>query len=132
MPKLVASNLNEKEYAEFLSVKISAGPSRANRPKVEESVNEAQAPVKLTFSDISAHVRLPNGETKTIMDGVSGHAQTGQVMALMGPTGSGKTTLLCALGNRMDPSVVVSPSSRISYGGQPWNRSLFLTLPVLT
>ena len=79
---------------------------------------------RLSFSDVNINVKLPDGTEKVIMDGVSGHASTGHVMALMGPTGSGKTTLLSALANRLDPSVTMSDSSKISYGGKKWYRPL--------
>ena len=47
-----------------------------------------------------------------------------QVMAVMGPTGCGKTTFLSALGNRLDPSIVMTGESKISWGGQPWSAAL--------
>ena len=45
-------------------------------------------------------------------------------MAVMGPTGCGKTTFLSALGNRLDPSIVMTGESKISWGGQPWSAAL--------
>ena len=80
MPKLVASSLTE---AEFLSV------------KAEKTLGVNGDGLKLSFSDLSAHVRLPNGDNKTIMDRISGVAHTGQVMAVMGPTGCGKVAHSC-------------------------------------
>jgi len=80
--------------------------------------------VKLAFSDLTAQIGLPTGEKKTILDGISGSAHTGQVMAVMGPTGCGKTTFLSALGNRLDPSISMAGSSQISWGGQPWSAAL--------
>jgi hypothetical protein len=40
--------------------------------------------VVLAFSNLTAHVNDPVKGAKVIMDGVSGSAQTGQVMAVMG------------------------------------------------
>ena len=90
--------------------------------KAEPEAGGEHGKFRLSFSDVSINASLPNGETKLIMDGVSGTAQTGQVMALMGPTGSGKTTLLNALANRLDPGVILNTNAKISYGGKPWHR----------
>lgn len=48
-----------------------------------------------------------------LIDGVSGTARAGRVLALMGPSGAGKTTLLNSLGNRAPYGKI---SGEISYG----------------
>lgn len=45
-------------------------------------------------------VVLPNfshGPTKRLLQGLSGYAEPGRIMAIMGPSGSGKSTLLDSL-----------------------------------
>jgi ABC-type transport system involved in cytochrome bd biosynthesis fused ATPase/permease subunit len=74
MPELVASDLTADEFKSYIT------------PKKGKDL-------KLTFSNVSAHVKLANGQQKAILDGVTGSALTGQVMAVMGATGCGKVSL---------------------------------------
>lgn len=52
----------------------------------------------LVWEDLS--VVLPNfgnGHSRRLLDGLSGFAEPGRIMAIMGPSGSGKSTLLDSL-----------------------------------
>ena len=54
----------------------------------------------LTWEDV--HVTVAGGSPRgapevKILDGISGHARPGEVLAIMGPSGGGKTTLLDTL-----------------------------------
>lgn len=51
----------------------------------------------LTWKDLWVTVSGSNNESKSILQGLTGYAKPGQVLAIMGPSGSGKSTLLDAL-----------------------------------
>nr|XP_009799080.1 PREDICTED: ABC transporter G family member 22-like isoform X1 [Nicotiana sylvestris]XP_009799081.1 PREDICTED: ABC transporter G family member 22-like isoform X1 [Nicotiana sylvestris]XP_016440365.1 PREDICTED: ABC transporter G family member 22-like isoform X1 [Nicotiana tabacum]XP_016440366.1 PREDICTED: ABC transporter G family member 22-like isoform X1 [Nicotiana tabacum] len=79
--------------------------------------------IRLKFQDVKYTVAL-KGEKhsdaeKCILQGVSGSACPGEVLALMGPSGGGKTTLLKLLSGK-----VKNDSGMITYNDQPYNKSL--------
>jgi ABC-type multidrug transport system ATPase subunit len=103
---------------------VKDGPTSAEYLRDLEQGGNRNQNVKVAFSNLSAHVRLPDGKKKSILDGISGSAHMGQVMAVMGPTGCGKTTFLSALSHRLDSSVALSDESKITWGGQSWSPAL--------
>ncbi|PWA46431.1 pleiotropic drug resistance protein PDR/CDR [Artemisia annua] len=78
----------------------------------------------LVWQDLT--VVLPNfghGHTKRLLRGISGYAEPGRIMAIMGPSGSGKSTLLDSLADRLSKNVVMTgdillngEKRRLSYG----------------
>eukprot|EP01018_Ginkgo_biloba_P024234 Gb_41809 [translate_table: standard] len=55
----------------------------------------------LTWKDLTVTVSVGGGETQTVLQGLTGYAEPGTLMALMGPSGSGKSTLLDSLSGRL-------------------------------
>jgi ABC-type multidrug transport system fused ATPase/permease subunit len=51
----------------------------------------------LTWQDLSVSVTNGLGETIPILHNLTGYAESGQILAIMGPSGSGKSTLLDSL-----------------------------------
>ncbi|KAJ7964069.1 ABC transporter G family member [Quillaja saponaria] len=63
----------------------------------------------LVWEDL--RVVLPNfgkGPTKRLLNGLTGFAEPGRIMAIMGPSGSGKSTLLDSLAGRLSRNVVMT------------------------
>lgn len=51
----------------------------------------------LTWQDLSVSVTNGLGEAIPILHNLTGYAESGQILAIMGPSGSGKSTLLDSL-----------------------------------
>ncbi|KAL4186033.1 hypothetical protein AMTRI_Chr09g31760 [Amborella trichopoda] len=64
---------------------------------------------RLTWKDLTVTVALPKGGgSHKVLDGLTGYAEPGSLMALMGPSGSGKSTLLDALSGRLASNAFLS------------------------
>ncbi|KAG5577659.1 hypothetical protein H5410_057793, partial [Solanum commersonii] len=76
---------------------------------IEKGVIHSQGVAYLVWEDLT--VMLPNfgqGPTKKLLHGLSGYAEPGRIMAIMGPSGSGKSTLLDTLAGRLSTNVVMT------------------------
>lgn len=62
----------------------------------------------LVWKELTVTVALKNGEAQNLLEGISGYAEPGSLMALMGPSGSGKSTLLDALSCRLAANAFLS------------------------
>ncbi|KAK8950976.1 ABC transporter G family member 25 [Platanthera zijinensis] len=79
----------------------------------QDSLLSLPAPaISLQFADISYRIKITGKKTsgakpisqmleeKTIIEGITGEASSGQLLAVLGPSGSGKSTLLTILAGR--------------------------------
>lgn len=81
------------------------------------------APVRLTWRDLSVTLVPRRGPLHRVLDGLTGCAEPGGLTALMGPSGSGKSTLLDALAGRLATNAFVTGevlvngrTSKLSFG----------------
>ncbi|KAH7442728.1 hypothetical protein KP509_03G101300 [Ceratopteris richardii] len=79
--------------------------------------------VFLSWRDVSVKVRMPLGKSRWLLYEVSGYAEPGSLVAMMGASGSGKTTLLNALAGRLGNAVMErgevllnGKNQRLAYG----------------
>lgn len=54
----------------------------------------------LTWADLTVTVTDAKGDSRRLLKGLTGYAEPGQIMAVMGPSGSGKSTLIDALAGK--------------------------------
>ncbi|KAH0666796.1 hypothetical protein KY285_028002 [Solanum tuberosum] len=62
----------------------------------------------VAWKDVNVMVTPNNGDTRNILEGLTGYAEPGTFTALMGPSGSGKSTLLDALSGRLASNAILS------------------------
>ncbi|THU68468.1 hypothetical protein C4D60_Mb08t04210 [Musa balbisiana] len=87
-------------------------------------ISEPTVPIYIKFTEVRYKVILKGVTTTTekdILNGITGSASPGELLALMGPSGSGKTTLLSLLGGRIRGNSV---EGTITYNDEPYTKSL--------
>ncbi|CAN6481686.1 unnamed protein product [Victoria cruziana] len=100
---------NKPSHGVITSVAMSPLSETLWREKTDtELIGDVSA--KLTWKDLTVTVTVANGETHRVLEGLTGYAEPGSLMALMGPSGSGKSTLLDALAGRLATNAFLSGS----------------------
>lgn len=87
----------EEERADGRSSMEAAERSEGRKDKYGEAAIAAS--MYLVWENLSVMVpNLWNGQSRRLLlNGLSGYAEPGRIMAIMGPSGSGKSTLLDSL-----------------------------------
>ncbi|MCE5166105.1 ABC transporter G member 15 [Datura stramonium] len=63
----------------------------------------------LIWEDVTVVLpKFGGGPTKRLLNGLTGYAEPGRIMAIMGPSGSGKSTLLDTLAGRLSGNLVMT------------------------
>ena len=62
-------------------------------------------------------------QVKRLLQGVSGEAKAGKLLAIMGPSGSGKTTLLNILAGQLSASPRLRLTGCLTTNGHPASKS---------
>lgn len=74
----------------------------------------------LVWEDLS--VILPNsgnGRARKLLNGITGFAEPGRLLAVMGPSGSGKSTLLDSLAGSLSPIPLPLSACLLSFPATP-------------
>ncbi|KAF3618484.1 ABC transporter G family member 11 [Capsicum annuum] len=76
----------------------------ANKPQGRDGIVYAH----LAWKDVNVMVTLNYGDTRNVLQGLTGYAEPGTFTALMAPSGSGKSTLLDTLSGRLASNAILS------------------------
>ncbi|XP_024394887.1 ABC transporter G family member 7 [Physcomitrium patens] len=89
-----------------------------------ESPTVGVVPVTVAWDRIECILRDKRGNViKRLLQGVSGEAKAGKLLAIMGPSGSGKTTLLNVLAGQLAASPRLRLTGSLSINGRPFSKS---------
>ncbi|KAL5705182.1 hypothetical protein ACHQM5_023520 [Ranunculus cassubicifolius] len=106
---------NQMPFSHFLSKSLTADTSIA-KPEFDEEITMVNRSnpfslkyeevvgdvVFLTWQDLWVTVSAAKNESFPLIQSLTGYAQPGQILAIMGPSGSGKSTFLDALAGRLE------------------------------
>ena len=69
--------------------------------QVQIELEEKQNGITLRWEDVQFGVQIKNKAYRDVLRGISGQANPGELLALMGSSGAGKTSLLNILASRL-------------------------------
>ena len=86
-----------KEPATKMTTSSGAGAHHVNGVGQSRMHHMGDMSARLTWQDLWVSVTNAKGENRTLLHGLTGYAEPGSMLAIMGPSGSGKSTLLDSL-----------------------------------
>jgi len=90
-------NSSRVEGTTTMEIEEACSAPKAKGSKRGESSGWREEGMCLTWKDVWVTASVGNNGSKSILQGLTGYAKPGQLLAIMGPSGSGKSTLLDAL-----------------------------------
>uniref|UniRef100_A0A2C9V597 ABC transporter domain-containing protein n=1 Tax=Manihot esculenta TaxID=3983 RepID=A0A2C9V597_MANES len=125
--QLQALNHSENSNSNSNNVMVSSGAKPEtvmHSPDLEKghpgiNCRNRQNDIFLTWEELGVTVPSKKHGSKWILQGFTGYAQPGELLAIMGPSGCGKTTLLDALAGRLDSSTKQTGQVLINGRKQP-------------
>ncbi|KAI6699539.1 hypothetical protein NL676_013863 [Syzygium grande] len=96
-----------------------AGDDEGAQPDPSTGAHENWNGMFLTWKDLQVTVTDRRNGTRPILQGLTGFAEPGRMLAIMGPSGCGKSTLLDALGGRLSSSTQQTGEILINGRKQP-------------
>ena len=126
-PSSAASSSNANKSTAVVSIDISNPMHSKEVVSSQKSATNSLTliPMTVAFKNIKYTVELPKhlgGGSKVLLQGISGVAKPGRMLALMGASGAGKTTLLDVLGGRKNSGKM---EGSISLNGFPKDPASF-------
>lgn len=104
---------------------VEAGEKGSFNADMYRAVSPPNAPVVLTWRDLSVSVAGPNSSNKVLLHNLNG-CISGGFWAIMGSSGGGKTTLLNALSRRLDSAV--SMTGDMTINGKQYDNSFLKSM----
>ena len=92
--RILQSELDIIESSTVLEVETSGPNTKSN------VINNEEMGVCLTWKDLWVTVTKGRNGGRAILQGLTGYAKPGQLLAIMGPSGCGKSTLLDTLAGK--------------------------------
>ena len=102
---------------------LGKASKRDRQPLMTFGSKGTEAKKVFDFVHCSYDIKIKGG-VKRVLDKVTGSAESGRMLAIIGPSGGGKTTLLNMIQMKQGPG---TPSGRLTLNGNPFTSAMYQT-----